>query len=215
MNTLIDYIVLHKEHAPWFVFIAILLAGMNVPISIDVLLILCAFLAAHIIPEQTLALFFSLFLGCYFSAWIAYAIGRWGGNHLVKYRWYRRLFPENRLQNIKKFYEKHGFLTLLLGRFIPFGVRNCIFMTTGMSKMSFTKFAFRDFFASFFWSSFSFLLFYSLGKNFELLCRFAKTCNFFLFLAFGVTVITLIWYKRKKTAKKKCSCLDTKPFKEE
>jgi membrane protein DedA with SNARE-associated domain len=203
MQALIDYIVIHSEQAYLFVFGAILLAGLNIPISLDIIMILSAFLAAQIIPEQMISLYLSLFLGCYFSAWIAYGMGRLLGKHLMRYRWFASLFPEKRMQNIKDFYEKHGFWTLALGRFIPFGVRNCIFMTTGMSKMSFTKFAIRDLFASFFWSSSTFFLFYSLGKNFDLLCSYAKTFNFLLFTAFGVTVIGLIWYKRKKRARKK------------
>ena len=38
------------------------------------------------------------------------------------------------------FYKKYGALTLVIGRFIPFGVRNAIFLTSGISKMPFAKF---------------------------------------------------------------------------
>ena len=41
---------------------------------------------------------------------------------------------------IENYYTKYGVVTLLIGRFIPFGVRNCLFVTAGIGKMRFWKF---------------------------------------------------------------------------
>jgi len=103
-----------------------------------------------------------------------------------------------RLEKIQRFYSKHGLWTLLLGRFIPFGVRNCIFMSSGMSRVSFLKFALWDLIACFTWTSVSFYCFYVLGQNYHLLFDHLKTFNMVIFLAFSVTVISWIWYKRRK-----------------
>ena len=43
-----------------------------------------------------------------------------------------------------------------------------------------------------------FYLFYSLGKNFEELVKYAKMFNILIFSAFSVTVIGVIWYKKVK-----------------
>jgi membrane-associated protein len=100
---------------------------------------------------------------------------------------------------MRSFHEKHGLWTLIVGRFIPFGVRNCLFMSAGMSKMSFGKFAYRDFIACSLWCCCCFSLFYLLGKNYQVLSHYIKTFNLFIFVAFGVTVIGAIWYKRRKS----------------
>jgi len=200
MDFLIAWISDHGQYAHWFIFGAILLAGANIPISADLLIVCGAILAATVVPEHALHIYLAIFLGCYFSAWIAYGLGRFAGRKLLSFKWFAKILPEERLNKIDQFYTKHGFLTLLIGRFIPFGVRNCIFMTTGISQMPFLKFAGFDLVACFIWSSLSFYVFYTLGQNYEILCQHLKTFNLLLFASFGVTLIALIWYKRRKLA---------------
>ncbi len=198
MDSLLIWITEHAQHAHWFIFIAILLAGFNIPISADVLIVGAAVLAATLIPQHTWHLYLAIFLGCYFSAWIAYWCGRLVGSRLSRFGWFQRFFPAERIEKIQKFYNRHGLWTLILGRFIPFGVRNCIFMSSGISKVPFFRFALQDLPACLIWTSLSFYLFYSLGKNFHTLLTHLKIVNVIIFLAFGVTVITLLWYKRRK-----------------
>lgn len=198
MVNLIEWIISHAEHAHWFIFGALILAGVNIPISADVLIIVAAFLAATVIPEHSIHLFFSVFIGCYFSAWTAYWLGRLVGGKLLQYRWFAKLLPQTRLQKIHHFYEKYGFFTLLIGRFIPLGVRNCIFMSSGMSRMHFGKFALWDIVACLAWTSCSFFTFYAIGQNYETLWHYVKTFNLLIFAAFSVTLIALVWYKRRK-----------------
>ena len=198
MNQLIQFVLANQEYAPWLTFLLILLAGLNIPISIDVLLVVSAFLAATTIPEYTLPLYCSILLGCYFSAWIAYWVGRVFGIKLLNTRWFSKVLSPDRLKKVGVFYKKHGFLTLIIGRFIPFGVRNCLFMTAGMSKMPFSKFIFRDAVACSLWASLCFYAFYSLGLNYEKLLRQMKIMNIGLFLAFSVTLIGVFCYKRYK-----------------
>ncbi len=198
MEALIQWISGHAPYAHWFIFGAILLAGFNIPISADLLILVGAFLAATLVPEHTIHLYLSVFLGCYFSAWAAYWLGRLAGKKLCAYKWFSTLFSQERLKKTQKFYEKHGFWTLLIGRFIPFGVRNCIFMTSGMSRLSFVKFALWDLVACFIWSTLYFYLFYLLGQNYQAVYSYLKTVHLFIFGAFGVTLIAFIWDKRRK-----------------
>lgn len=203
MDQLTEFILANRFYAPWLTFFLILLAGLNIPISIDVLLVLSAFLAATIIPEYTFTLYLTVLLGCCFSAWIAYWVGRIFGIKLLNVRWFSKILSPNRLKKVGIFYEKHGLLTLMIGRFIPFGVRNCLFMTAGMSKMPFGKFILRDGIACSFWASLSFYAFYSLGLNYEKLLNHMKTVNIGLFLAFCVTLIGVFWYKKHKKIRAK------------
>lgn len=200
MELLINFIESNKNYAHWIVLIIILFAGFNIPISIDVVLIISAVLAATLIPEHAFLIYLSLLVGTYFSAWIAYGVGRFLGEKLLKWRFFSKILHRDRLEKINRFYDKHGFLTLLFGRFIPFGVRNCIFMTAGISRSPFGKFALRDLIACTVWVSTCFAIFFSIGHNYYLLKPKIKIINTIIFSAFSVTVIGLIWYKRRKRA---------------
>lgn len=201
MEFLKEMICQHASQAHWYLFIAILLAGFNIPISADVLVLIAALLAATIIPENTWTLFIWLLIGCYLSAMCAYWVGRLAGAKLSQWKWFNKTLPPSRLASMQTYYEQHGLLTLIIGRFIPFGVRNCIFMASGMSRLSFKKFILMDALACSLWYSTSFYLFFTLGQNFETLWHYLKTFNLFIFVGFSVTVIALIWYKRRKKAK--------------
>jgi membrane-associated protein len=198
MEALIEIVTRHAPNAHWYVFVAIILAGFNIPISADVLILLSAFIAATIVPEHTWHLFFAVLFGCYFSAMCAYWVGRLGGSQLQRWRFFATLFHPGRVAKIRNFYDKYGFRTLILGRFIPFGIRNCIFMTAGMSKMQFHQFILRDALACSIWCGVTFYLFYTLGQNYQVVWQYLKTFNLVIFTAFSVTVIAFVWYNNRK-----------------
>jgi membrane protein DedA with SNARE-associated domain len=198
MDAFLSWISAHAAHAHWVIFGAILLAGFNIPISADLMIIAGAFLAATVIPEHTPHLFIAVLAGCYFSAWIAYGVGRFAGKKLCKVSWFSKLISAERLAKTQKFYEKYGLLTLLIGRFIPFGVRNCIFLASGMSRLQFWKFALWDLVACSVWCSLSFYLFYTVGQNYQALHGHLKMINIILLSVFAVSLIGVIWYKRRK-----------------
>lgn len=213
MDQITQFIIKNSHCAVWISFVLTLLAGFCIPISIDVIMVLSAFLAATTIPEQTVPLYLSLLIGCHLSAWIAYWVGRIMGPKLLKFPVFEKIVPENKQKKIHRFYQKHGLLTLLIGRFIPFGIRNCIFITTGLSKLNFVQFIRRDAFACIIWTTSCFFAYYSLGQNFNLLMKKIKTLNLFIFLTFFVAVITILCYKkyRKKRFKKLDKNLGLKP----
>ncbi|MCI0381488.1 MAG: DedA family protein [Chlamydiae bacterium] len=197
MDSLVEFIRDHIHLAHWYIFGAIVLAGMNFPISIDLMMIISASLAA-IFPEKTAYLFFAVFFGSIFSAWVSYWIGRKFGPKICRLPFFSRILNEEKTEMVKNFYVKYGFCALIIGRFIPFGVRNCIFMSSGLTQMPFGQFAMRDMIACTIWAGSCFPLFYLLGKNFDLLYNQFKTWNYFLFGAFTIVVIGVIWYKKRK-----------------
>ncbi len=201
MESLTQFILKHQASAPLIAFALLLLAGLSVPISIDLVVLSCAFLTATVIPEYTIPLLCTLFVGCCCSAWLAYWMGRIGGNRLLKTRWFSKLFPLSRVEKIRQFYQKHGLLTLIIGRFIPFGVRNCIFLSTGLSRSSFTAFMWRDCLSCLLWVPSSFFLFYLLSTSYEALTAHLKNFHLYLFIALNVTGIAIFWYKRKQKEK--------------
>lgn len=198
MDTLIDLIISHAQNAHWYIFIAIILAGFNIPFSADLLILAAALLVATVVPENAWLLFFSFLVGAYISASCAYWLGRLVGGALSKRKFFAKLLSPEKIGKIKQFYEKYGLWTLVFGRFIPFGVRNCIFMSSGMSKLHYGKFLLMDALACSLWCSIVFYVFYTLGQNYDTILHYLRTFNLMIFAAFIVAGIGFIWYKGRK-----------------
>lgn len=201
MEKIIEFIQSHANYAHWLIFGSILLAGCGIPISIDIMICTAATLAAVVIPAMTVKLILAIFFGCVFASWIAYWIGRIVGIRIVKWPFFSKILSEKRLEKMKRFHKQRGPYALIIGRFIPFGVRNCIYMSSGISRTPFLKFAAWDAVACTLWTLFFFPLYYMLGKNVDLIYNDLKAFNFLLLIAFCVTVIGVVWYKKRKKKK--------------
>ena len=203
MSHIIDFIFANAQNAHWIIFGSLILAGFNIPISEDFMIIISAILAATVVPENVFLLFGAVFVGAYLSDWMVYWIGRLFGIKLWKIKWFRKTLPRRKLAKVKLFYKKYGFFTLLIGRFIPFGVRNCLFLTAGMTKMKFAKFAISDGIACFVSNSVLFYIAFTLGKNHTALFNYLKKINLLIFILFIFTIIGFIWYYKRKKRKHK------------
>ncbi|SCA58605.1 Inner membrane protein BB_0250 [Chlamydiales bacterium SCGC AB-751-O23] len=194
MEEILTFFSQYAEYSHYLIFFALMLAGLNVPISEDLLIITGGVLASTIIPENTEKLFIAIFLGCYLSDWESYWVGRLLGPNLWKIPWFSRMVSKKRVEKVHSFYEKYGFLTLLIGRFIPFGVRNCLFLSAGLSKMNFLKFIISDGIACIISNIALFSLAYSFGKNYDKLLAYLREVNIGVFSAFLLMIISYtIW----------------------
>jgi membrane-associated protein len=195
MDNLFPFIQDHAQYAHWVVFGLLMLAGLNFPISEDLLIIVSGILASTVVPENVWKLFAGAFLGAYLSDWIVYWMGRKWGVQLWRVRWFARIFHPERLKQIEWYYQHYGVFTLIVGRFIPFGIRNCLFATAGMGKMRFGKFLLADGVACLLSNTFLFSLAFFFGKNSAYLVKYVNVVIFSLFL---IALIGFIWYKRTK-----------------
>ena len=184
------------DYAPLAIFGLMLLAGFNLPVSEDAMLFLSGFLAAQN-PEKLLPLFLGIYLGAYGSDLICYGLGRTLGPKLWEVRYFRRIVSPAKVETLRIFYQKNGLLTLLLGRFIPFGVRNGLFITAGLSKMNFLKFALYDWMATSVTCSIYFFLYYHFGTD---VVEHVKKGNI-IFFSFFLTA-AIIYFFRKKILKR-------------
>jgi len=202
METLLQWLSLHADNAHFIIFGLLVLTGFSLPISEELMLIATGVLASSVIPDNTIHLFLAGLLGCYFSDCVAYWLGRRMGVKLYNVKWLPFSLTEKRVAKMKWFYDNYGFLTLFVGRFIPFGVRNCIFMTAGIGKMHFGKFAASDAVGCLFFSTLIFALAYSFGKNYEIVSQVMHQSNLIIFALFLVGAIGVGMYFafRKKTA---------------
>ncbi len=183
--------------APWLIFGLLLLAGLNIPVSEDGMLLITAILAFNN-PDHAIPLFFGVYLGAYCSDIICYTLGRTLGPKLFNIRLFKSMMSQKRMDRINHFYEKHGIITLILGRFIPFGVRNGLFLTAGLGKMNFTKFALSDLLACTISCSAFFSLYYKFGKE---ITGVIKQGNIVLFSAAALFALYYFFAKKKKKSK--------------
>lgn len=200
METFFTFICQHADNAYWIMFLLLMLAGFNVPISEDFMVIIAGALASSCIPEHWEQLFLWVWAGCYFSAWTAYWIGRLLGPKLYTIRWFKHVITEQRIDKINHYYEKFGIFTFIVGRFCPGGVRNALFMSAGLGKMPFVTFIARDGLACFISTNVLFHIGYAFGENREVLIKHFRSYEH-IGIMVVLSIITILgcffWYRSR------------------
>lgn len=175
MDSIVTFAFERVEIAHWIFFVLIMMAGLNVPISEDIIMITAGALTSAFVPENTLWNFGILFIACWVSAWEAYWIGRLLGPKLYKIKWFNWILTKEKVDKLHHYYEKFGIFTFLIGRFIPGGVRNALFMSSGLGKMSFFKFIARDFLGCLLSAGLLFYIGFAFEQHFqEIITHFKK-----------------------------------------
>lgn len=192
-----QFINTNVQYAPYIIFGLLILAGFNIPVSEDLMLFTSAVLASKN-PELVTELFVGVFLGAYLSDLICYSImGRFLGRKIFNIKFFANIISEERLLKISQFYERYGVATLIFGRFIPFGVRNALFVTAGISKMNALKFSLSDLFACLVSCSFFFYIYFYFGEK---VIDTVKKGNIILFSLF-IIVAGVFYIKNKRSTK--------------
>lgn len=196
MDSLLTFMSENAQSAHWVLFLLIMLAGINVPISEDILVLAGGAIATSYIPENTTQIFIWIFIAAWISAWEAYWIGRLLGPKLYDIKWFSHVLSFKRIERLHHFYEKYGILTFLVGRFIPGGVRNALFMTSGLGKMPFHKFILRDLPACFLQVSVFFYLGHLLGENYKVVISNIKAYNTVFLVVFVAIIVGYFFWKK-------------------
>lgn len=199
MENILGWIASQGDLAPIVVFVLLLLTGLSVPISEDLLVVGSGVIAGTVLPDKTLQLFLAVFLGCYASDGIAYWIGRAGGTSLQSLPWFQQVLHPGRLKKLQSFFDRYGAWALFFGRFIPFGVRNGIFMSAGLGKMPFAKFLVSDGISCLLFSALIFFIAYGLGNHYEsLLTSLHFTGKIFLVLLLIAALVGIGYIVKRK-----------------
>lgn len=197
MEAIFSYICEHAHQAPWIMFCLLLLSGLNIPISEDIMLIGGGAIAATCLPEHTLSLYFWIFLGCYLSAWEAYWLGRLLGPRLYRIPLFKSIVTRKRLELLRNYYAKFGVFTFIVGRFCPGGIRNALFLSSGLTKMPFYLFILRDGVACLLSSFILFNIGYRFAANIDhIIYYFHHYTVWFMaaIISLGVTFLLVYWY---------------------
>ncbi len=204
MDIIISLLQTAAPKAHFIAFGLLVLAGFNLPVSEDIIFIISSSLAATVVPENFYKLFIGCFMGAYISDVIAYGIGRFAGNkvlesnRLYKIKVFKKNFSREKLKKIELYFDKYGAKTLFFGRFIPFGVRNMLFITAGLIKMPFRRFLIVDLAALSFTSSILFYLGHIFGQNYQELFLQLKKYKIIIFSLFIVFLLLLFWKHKLK-----------------
>ncbi len=194
MEDLIAIIQANIEFAPWIIFGMLLLAGFNIPVSEDGMIFISAVLAStH--PGTRLSFFLAVYAGAYFSDLICYWLGRLLGPKLFKIRLFANMASPEKIEKVGTYFKRYGRLTLIIGRFIPFGVRNAMFLTAGLSKMDFVKFALADLLACTISVATYFYLYYQYG---EAVIDSIKEANIVIFVIAILAAAGYWMYRRQQ-----------------
>jgi membrane protein DedA with SNARE-associated domain len=156
-------------------------------------------LVATCVPEHYWLMFVWLYAGAIFSAYEAYWIGRILGPRLYDIRFFHHVVTPERVRKIGHVLEKWGVITFLIGRFVPFGARNGIFMTSGLSKMPFHRFIFRDGLGAFFATAVLFHLGHEFGEHYQILLHYFHAYEMIILtiaLVFILSVGLVFWYRK-------------------
>lgn len=188
MEELFQYICAHAANAHYLFFVLLLLTGFNVPISEDLLLIMAGVIANLCIPDHVFELYAWLLAGCIFSGWVAYWLGRLYGQHLYKIPFLKSVVTPAKIHKLQGYYERFGVFAFIVGRFIPCGFRNALFITSGMGRMPFPTFVIRDLIGATIASATLYTIGYQCAAFADELFAFVHRYEFFALIC----IITLI-----------------------
>jgi phosphatidylserine decarboxylase len=158
--------LLHQyiDFFPLVALIALLLAGFSLPFSEDLIIIMGALLC-HEDPTLLVPTLAAIYTGVIVSDFIAYKIGIMARKGTIRNKLLAALFTEKKLSRMHELMEKYGVFTFIVCRFIPFGVRNTLFMASGFFGLRLRVFALFDILAAMISVNTLFFLAYNLGDD--------------------------------------------------
>jgi membrane-associated protein len=139
-----------------------------------------------------------LVIGSMLAVFIGYQVGYWFGEkfgywlHNKKDSWY---FKQAHLKKAYDFYQKYGFVAIMVGRFVPV-VRTFVPIIAGIAEMPKKTFLMANLIGSVIWVIFFVLLGYFLGH------RYHNLTHLIMPILVGIIVLTLIpiiviWFKEQ------------------
>jgi len=139
-------------------------------------------------------------LGSLLGAWIAYAIGYFGGRPLIL-RWGRYLFfDEDDLHRTEAFFARYGVAASLIGRVVPV-VRSLVSFAAGVGKMPVLPFTLYTIIGSAVWVTFLVSAGALLGASWEEITPWLKRYEYVILGLLAAAVIGFVaWKVRRRRA---------------
>jgi len=157
---------------PLVAVVSLLLAGINIPISEDLVIITGALLNQEMVQTHVkgargmlIPSLLAIYAGVIISDFVSYYLGTLIRKGVFKAKFADSVFSPKNLERFHRHLDKHGLLTFIVCRFIPFGVRNTLFMTSGFLELPLRRFALYDIPAALISTNTLFFLVYYFGDE--------------------------------------------------
>ena len=151
---------------PVFAFIALVMAGLNIPFSEDIIIIGGA-LIAQADDSLILPCIIAIYFGVAVSDSVSYFLGYFSARGVIKIKAVKSILSNRYTAKLQGNLDKHGFLTFIVCRFIPFGVRNTLFMSSGFFGLKYRRFLLFDIISSLISVNTLFWLVFIFGESAE------------------------------------------------
>lgn len=115
---------------------------------------------------------------------VNYRIGAWSTHAGEKHAWFNKLINENNRLAAEKFFERHGPITIVIGRFIPF-IRTFVPFISGGSKMHYGKFITYNIVGGILWTGLFTLIGFFFGN-------IPVVKNHFSMIVIGIILVSVI-----------------------
>jgi membrane-associated protein len=130
---------------------------------------------------------------------VGYLTGRWAGKFLAN-RPDSIFFKKKYLDLTEAFYQKHGMMAFILGRFLPI-VRTFVTIIAGMVKIDMPKFVFFNFLGASIWIVVMVLSGHFLGRLFPQITMYLEVIVVGMILVSAIPVVITYLKNRKLLAK--------------
>ena len=195
----INYVTENADAGPVVIFVLLVFSGFNLPMSEDLLTFISASLA-QTRPDLLWSLYFALYLGVLCGDSICYALGRFLGPKIAEIRFLSSMFSKERIERVTRFYARYGLITLVIGRFIPFGVRNGLFLAAGLGKMKFRQFIIADMLAAALSTGVYFWLYFHFAEH--VVRAFQQSQTAIIGVVFAALVTWFLLHRRRQRSDK-------------
>lgn len=178
-------------------FLLLFLSGLGLPIPEEMTLLTAGFLV-HLEILRLYPTVITIFIGVLAGDLALYSIGRKWGKGIFTHRYLRKVFSENRLENVRRFFRDHGSKTIFIARFIS-GFRVAAFLAAGSMEMKPGKVLLYDFFAALVYIPLLLALAYYFGEKIQLLTDVVSRVDFIVKVALVLAgLMGLGYYLLKK-----------------
>jgi len=199
----------YADYFPLIAFVGLLLAGLNLPVSEDLIIITGA-LVCHEKPQLMVPTLLAIFTGVILTDFFVYWVGTRVRKGTAKNKFFSRLIPEKALDKMHYYLDKYGILTFIVVRFIPFGVRNTLFFAAGFFKLRLRFFIINDVLGAIISINTLFFLTYRFGEVIKKPIEIAGAILFILFAA-GIISLAIRFFIVWRNEKKEKALKETRP----
>lgn len=125
------------------VFLLLLLAGLGIPVSADLVLLTCGYLLFTQKVSGTILIPLAM-MAILISDTIMFNIGKKFGMKLTSLWPFKKILTQERIEKAQKSFSIHGYTIVFWARFMP-GIRTVFMFTSGLLKLRYPKFILYDF----------------------------------------------------------------------